>query len=67
MAEVLRGLKGKAIVSLDDHPEICHIFARFDIDTLPIMYTVGGAGATVDRNEVIIYSWDRSSDPVGLF
>lgn len=67
MAEALRVLKGRAIVSLNDHPEIRRIFTGFDIDTVPIKYTVGGAGATVDRNEVIIYSWDRSVDPVGLF
>lgn len=67
MAETLRTLKGRAIVSLNDHPEIRRIFADFDIDTVPIRYTVGGANATVERNEVIIYSWDRKADPVGLF
>jgi DNA adenine methylase len=67
MAEALRGLQGRAIVSLNDHPEIRRIFAGFDIDSVPIKYTVGGAGATVDRNEVIIYSWDRTLDPAGLF
>jgi DNA adenine methylase len=36
------------------------------MDTVPITYTVGG-GRGVDRAEVIIYSWDRSADPVGLF
>jgi DNA adenine methylase len=67
MASLLRSLKGKAIVSLNDHPDIRRIFAEFEIDTVPIKYSVGGGAKIVDRNEVIIYSWDRSLDPVGLF
>lgn len=67
MADVLRGLKGKAIVSLNEHPDILRIFAGFTIETVPIQYSVGGGAKTVDRTEVIIYSWDKSSDPVGLF
>ncbi|BBB60252.1 hypothetical protein UNDKW_1979 [Undibacterium sp. KW1] len=67
MADTLKKLKGKAIISLNDHPDIRRIFAGFEIDTVPIKYSVGGGGKTVDRMEVIIYSWDRASDPVGLF
>lgn len=67
MASDLRALKGKAIVSLNDHPEIRRIFAGFEIESVPISYTVGGGGRAVDRTEVIIYSWDRRVDPVGLF
>ena len=67
MADLLKKLKGKAIVSLNDHPDIRRIFAGFEIDTVPIKYSVGGGGKAVDRMEVIIYSWDRASDPVGLF
>ncbi|CAG9184346.1 DNA adenine methylase [Cupriavidus respiraculi] len=66
MAEAMRGLKGKAIVSLNDHPEIRRIFAGFDIESLDINYTVGG-GQGVARREVIIYSWDREEEPAGLF
>lgn len=67
MADMLRKLKGKAIISLNHHPDILRIFAEFEIDTVPIKYSVGGGAKTVDRAEVIIYSWDRSLDPVGLF
>ncbi|WP_428718594.1 DNA adenine methylase [Undibacterium curvum] len=67
MAALLKTISGKAIISLNDHPDIRRIFADFQIDTVPIKYTVGGGAKSVDRNEVIIYSWDRSSDPVGLF
>ncbi|MBC3927764.1 DNA adenine methylase [Undibacterium sp. CY21W] len=67
MAALLKNISGKAIISLNDHPDIRRIFADFEIDTVPIKYTVGGGAKSVDRNEVIIYSWDRSREPVGLF
>lgn len=66
MAEVMRQIKGKAIISLNEHPEIRRIFAGFEMETLDITYTVGG-GKGAARSEVIIYSWDRSAEPVGLF
>ncbi|MBV5350605.1 DNA adenine methylase, partial [bacterium] len=60
-------IKGKAILSINDHPEIRRVFARFQMDTTDIAYTVGGGGRAVDRKELIIYSWDKAADPVGLF
>ncbi|KVU84297.1 restriction endonuclease subunit M [Burkholderia ubonensis] len=66
MAEALGGLKGKAIVSLNDHPDLRQVFRDFEIDSVPITYTVNG-GQPAKRLELIIYSWDRASDPVGLF
>lgn len=66
MADRLSRLQGKAIISLNDHPDIRRCFARFEMETLDISYTVGG-GKGVPRKELIIYSWNRASDPVGLF
>jgi DNA adenine methylase len=43
------------------------VFARFQMETTDIQYTVGGGGKGVDRKELIIYSWDKAADPVGLF
>jgi DNA adenine methylase len=67
MAEMMASMKGKAILSLNDHPDIRRVFSRFQMDTTDIQYTVGGGGKGVDRQELIIYSWDRTADPVGLF
>lgn len=67
MADLLRKLKGKAIVSLNDHPDIRRVFDGFQMETVPIKYTVGGGGKAVERTEVIIYSWDKASEPAGLF
>jgi DNA adenine methylase len=67
MADLMGRIKGKAIVSLNDHPDIRRIFGDFQMDVVPIQYQVGGGGKAVERQELIIYSWDRESDPVGLF
>ncbi|MFL9860797.1 DNA adenine methylase [Paraburkholderia madseniana] len=66
MAARLRSLKGKAIVSLNDHPDIRRAFDGFHIETVDIKYTVGG-GRGAARSEVIIFNWNDAADPVGLF
>lgn len=66
MASAMRSLQGKAVVSLNDHPDIRACFLDFDMEAVDISYTVGG-GKGVPRREVIIYSWDRSAEPAGLF
>jgi hypothetical protein len=55
-----------AATSLNDHPDIRRVFDGFYIETTPIQYTVGG-GKGVERNELIIFSWDDAAQPVGLF
>lgn len=67
MAEAMAHLKGRAILSINDHPDIRRAFARFEMESLKIDYTVGGAANRVERGELIIYSWPRSQEPAGLF
>jgi len=66
MAEMLKRLKGKAIISLNDHPDIRRCFADFHIESTEIRYTVGG-GKGSDAREVLIFSWDIQANPAGLF
>ena len=66
MADLMSRLKGKAILSLNDHPDIRRVFAAFQMDATGINYTVGG-GKGAERSELIIYSWDRAAEPAGLF
>lgn len=66
MAEILSSLKGKAIISLNDHPDIRRIFAGYHIETTDIRYTVGG-GKGQEAREVLIFSWDVEAEPAGLF
>ncbi|VWB41596.1 DNA adenine methylase [Burkholderia lata] len=67
MALHLRMIKGRAIVSLNDHPDIRRVFDGFHIETVPIQYTVGGGGRAAERHELIIFSWDDAARPAGLF
>lgn len=67
MAVVLTELQGRAILTLNDHPAIQSLFAGFEMERVGIQYIVGGAGNAASRGELIIYRWDRTKDPVGLF
>lgn len=67
LAACMARLKGKAILSINDHPDIRRAFGRFELEPFTIDYTVGGAANRVQRGELIIYSWDRSAEPAGLF
>lgn len=67
MADAMRQLKGKAIVSLNDHPDMRRVFADFPTETVEISYTVGGGDKAAKRRELVIFSWDRQPAEGGLF
>lgn len=67
MAEVLRNIQGKAMISINDHPDIRRVFDGFHTETLDITYTVGGGAKPAPRKELVIWSWDPAEDPAGLF
>lgn len=66
MAEMIGSIKGKAIISLNDHPDIRKVFSGYHMETTDIQYTVGGGKGTA-ASEVLIFSWDIQNDPAGLF
>lgn len=66
MAELLGQIHGKAIVSLNDHPDIRRVFGSYHMESTDITYTVGGGKGTAAR-EVLIFSWDIKAEPAGLF
>jgi DNA adenine methylase len=55
LAEIMLGLQGSAIVSLNDHPDIRRVFADFRIESTTLRHTVGG-GVGVARGEIVIMS-----------
>lgn len=57
MAEIMAGLQGKAIVSVNDHPEMRKAFKGFRMRTVDIAYTVGGNANRAARKELVICSW----------
>nr|WP_019366056.1 DNA adenine methylase [Pseudomonas luteola] len=67
MARVLGQLKGKAIISLNDHPAIREVFSAYHIERTELKYTVGGGGKSPAASEVLIFSWNPEDEPPGLF
>lgn len=54
MADQLRGVKGRFMLSLNDHPEVRRIFAGFTFEEEEVTYTVGGMDKAKAVGEVII-------------
>ena len=54
MAAVLRGLKGRFILTLNDVPEVRELFSWARFETAELTYTAGGNGAAKSVREVII-------------
>ena len=67
MAHKLKTIKGKAVISINDHPAIRECFKDFEMESLKLDYTVGGGANRVERGELVIYSWNREAEPAGLF
>jgi DNA adenine methylase len=57
IAGAMRGMKGKAILTINDHPDMRRVFSGFRLETAKINYTVGGADKGKDRQEMIIMNW----------
>lgn len=57
LAAAARSIKGKIVISLNDHPDIRRIFAGLEVATVEIPYTVGGVGRSGIARELIIRSW----------
>lgn len=58
LAELMRTMQGRAILSINDHPEIRRVFDGFAMIPLQIRYTVGREGRGEAAGELIIKSWD---------
>lgn len=54
MADTLAGIRGRFILSLNDHPEVRRIFARFTLEEVLTHYTVGGQANSKQVGELII-------------
>ncbi|SHJ30910.1 DNA adenine methylase [Roseomonas rosea] len=55
LAEILGGLKGRFLLSLNDTPEVRETFSGFSFEELPVTYTVGAKhGGGGKRGELLI-------------
>ncbi len=52
LADVMSSIKGRAILTINDHPKMRALFGRFECQEVPIRYTIGG-GSGVNRTELI--------------
>jgi DNA adenine methylase len=57
LAEIMRTIKGKLILTINDHPDMRKVFEGFRMEVVKIKYTVGGNNRGVDRQELVIMSW----------
>lgn len=54
MADLLAGLEGRFILSLNDHPDVRAIFAGFQIEEVQTTYSIGGNDNAKKVGELII-------------
>ncbi|WP_298434610.1 DNA adenine methylase [Geobacter sp.] len=57
LAEVMGRMKGKAILTINDHPTMQEIFGGFRVEIVKINYTVGGVGKGQGRQEMTVRNW----------
>lgn len=56
MAELAGSIKGRMIISINDHPQIREVFAGLRLKVVPFRHTVGGQGGK-QVNELIYFNW----------
>ena len=49
----MKTMKGSAILTINDRPEMRSIFKGFDMEVVKIDYTIGGGGKVKNRQELI--------------
>lgn len=54
LSSVLSGIKGKFMLTLNDHPRIREIFSAFNISSTSTIYSVGGAARQKRTGELLI-------------
>lgn len=66
MANLMRTMKGKAMISINDHPDIRKVFDGLPMLELDIKYTLHSAGDSQTSGELVITNWDAENTG-GLF
>ncbi len=54
LVSVLRSLKGRFLLSLNDCPQVRDLFAGFSLEPLKTTYSVSGQGASTEARELLI-------------
>lgn len=58
LAAAIAGLKGKALLTINDHPRMRATFEAFSYEAFELRYTVGGGGRAKEKSrELLFRSW----------
>ena len=57
MADMMRSVQGKVLVSINDHPAIREVFAGFTVIPLQLRYSIGLQGRDTPAGELIVKNW----------
>lgn len=57
LVERMRAIAGKAVMSINKHPDLMPLFEGMTVREVAIDYTVGGANKGRNRTELIITNW----------
>ena len=60
MSQILRGISGKFILSINDHPDIRQCFSGLFFEEVDVRYTISGAATAKDHGELIISNFNLS-------
>ncbi|MEP7043323.1 MAG: DNA adenine methylase [Dokdonella sp.] len=57
LAKAMSAMKGRAILTINDHPEMARVFRPFRVQKVGIKYTIGGMGKSAATGELIVRNW----------
>lgn len=57
MAEAMAAIRGKAILTINDHPDMRRVFGRFRSERVAMTYSIGGGARAKKVAELIVRSW----------
>ena len=57
MAQLMVNMKGRGIITVNDHPDMREVFKGLSMKTLSITYTVGGGAKSTKARELMIWNW----------
>lgn len=57
LAQAMRSMAGKAVLSINDHPEMRRLFGEFRLKRVPFTYTIGGSHKPKKAAEMIYRNW----------
>lgn len=63
LADAMRTMRGKALLSINDHPKMREVFAGFRTRALDTRHIVSG-GAGVPRRELLVQSWSAEAGSI---